>query len=187
MSNVYHISDLHLGHKNILNFAKEFRGFATTVEEHDEVLTDIIASTCNKRDTLYVHGDVAMVPEKLFLLNKCKATKIMIRGNHDYYPLGLYLKVFNDVHGFMKHKKSWLSHAPIHPQELRNKINLHGHVHNQSVLTDLLQLDERYVNVCVENCGGVPINYQDIISGKFRNEQQKIFYENSTYVHEVVR
>lgn len=183
MSNVYHISDLHLGHKKILEFAKEFRGFATTVEEHDEILTDMIASRCNKRDILYVHGDVCMQLEKLSLLNKCKSDKILIRGNHDKFPLEEYLKVFDNVEGFARRKAAWLSHAPIHPQELRNKINIHGHVHQQSILTGLLKLDQRYVNVCVENCRGVPVNYQDIISGKFQDYMQKIQYTDYKYTY----
>lgn len=186
MSNIYHISDLHLGHKNILKFAKEFRGFATTVEEHDEILTDRIASKCNKRDRLFIHGDVAMDLNKLNLLNKCKAAKIMIRGNHDNFPLEEYLKVFDNVEGFARRKQAWLSHAPIHPQELRNKINIHGHVHQQSILTGLLKLDQRYVNVCVENCGGVPVNYQDIVSGKFTDSMRRIDYKGYKYTYRVI-
>lgn len=40
------------------------------------------------------------------------------------------------------YKNTWISHCPIHPQELRNRDgNIHGHLHN-SIVPDL-----RYFNV----------------------------------------
>ena len=168
MSQVYFISDLHLGHKNILNFAGSLRGFASSPEEHDEVLVDRIASSVNKRDMLFILGDVAMSLEGLSLLDRIKAKqKILVRGNHDIFSEEDYRKYFDNILGLAKYKGMWLSHAPIHTQELRGKLNLHGHVHGNSITDMFGGYDKRYINCCVENCNGYPISLQSIKDGSF--------------------
>jgi len=118
-------SDLHLGHA----LAAGKRGFAT-VEEHDQAVIETLANQCTKRSVLWILGDVAMRPESLALLAKVPGRKRLVRGNHDRYAISEYLKYFEDVHGFLKYKQMWLSHCPIHPQEMhRVKLNVHGHIH----------------------------------------------------------
>lgn len=121
-------SDLHLGHiKASIN-----RGYAS-VEEHDRAVIDKLKSQCNKRTLLWVLGDVAMRPQSLQLLAEVPGQKRLVRGNHDQYDLAEYLKYFSDVHGILKYKNMWLSHCPIHPQEMyRCKLNVHGHIHKNS-------------------------------------------------------
>lgn len=70
---------------------------------------------------------------------------------------------FNKVCGFEKYKKSWLSHAPIHPAELRGKINIHGHVHDATITDENGLPDLRYFNVSLENTGGRPIAHNVIM------------------------
>lgn len=152
---VYFISDLHLGHSNLLNWTIGRQG--ASMDEHDEWITDVIAETVTKRDKLYILGDVAFDIDKLPLLKKIKADMVLVRGNHDEYDLDVYLEYFSDVKGFMQYKEFWLSHAPIHPEELRGHANIHGHVHHNTIQ------DERYVNVCVENLPlGKPISLDKI-------------------------
>lgn len=98
-----------------------------------------------KKDHVYVLGDVAMNRESLQLLSRWPGIKTLILGNHDEFKISEYMCVFAKVHGFMRYKEFWLSHPPIHANELRGKRNIHGHVHYASVD------DTRYVNVCVEN------------------------------------
>ena len=57
---------------------------------------------------------------------------------------------------FVKYKEFWLSHAPIHPEELRDRINIHGHVHYKNID------DARYFNVSCENIGFKPISLENI-------------------------
>ena len=64
--------------------------------------------------------------------------------------------MFDDVQGFVKYKDYWLSHCPIHPNELRGKYNLHGHVHNKTVE------DVRYFNCSLENIDYTPISLDQI-------------------------
>jgi len=167
MSRTYVISDLHLGHKNILKFAGKYRDWATSVDEHDYVLIERIRSVCrSKRDLLYILGDVAMDVNKLELLKDIPARKILVRGNHDTFQDGVYRKYFDSIQGIVQKRYNskgyWFSHAPVHPQELRGRRNVHGHVHANSILENRLVPDSNYINVCVENCGGYPVNTADL-------------------------
>lgn len=71
----------------------------------------------------------------------------------------------NDIQALGKQtgggKKFWLSHCPLHPEELRGRLNIHGHVHTNSVR------DQRYINVSFE-MSKTPIPLEDIVSGKFQ-------------------
>lgn len=161
MSKVYFISDLHFGHKRIVEFSGTARGNVTSIEEHDTWIINQWNSVVTKNDLVYVLGDVCFDKTKLPLLKKLKGTKHLILGNHDEFSLTEYSKYFNKVHGFMKYRgKAWLSHSPIHPNELRGKINIHGHVHHKTIP------DKNYVNVSVEVLNGIPISWEDIICRK---------------------
>lgn len=162
MSKKWFISDLHLGHKNILKFSGALRGGATT-EEHDQWLISSINSVVKKGDLLYILGDVAMDKESLPLINKIKGMKILVRGNHDIYDTQDYLKYFQQVHGLISFKGTfWMSHAPIHPNELRGRYNIHGHVHQYSILDANGEPDPRYINACVETSYGVPQSLDEL-------------------------
>jgi len=97
-----------------------------------------------------VLGDAAFSEEAIDWVGSLKGTKYLIRGNHDDMPTTSYLRVFKEVYGLFKYKGLWLSHAPIHPDELRGKPNCHGHVHYKSIQLDGAD-DGRYLNCCVEN------------------------------------
>lgn len=141
MSQIWFCSDLHLGHKNIQKYRKEVE---STEDNSRKIYTDLIR-TVNKRDTLYVLGDSCFDAACLPLIRNVTAEKkILVMGNHDMLPLSDYLSVFDEVHGLMKRYGMWLSHAPVHPAELRGKMNIHGHVHYASLD------DPRYINVCPE-------------------------------------
>jgi calcineurin-like phosphoesterase family protein len=168
MSVVYLISDTHFGHKNIPKYRPEF----SNVQEHDEFIFNSIMNTVTKRDTLWILGDIAFsmvafnkyivpIAEKVSVIRGCL-------GNHDNERLEApsvrnYLDVGFDLYGLTKYKHAWISHAPIHPEELRGKINIHGHVHSHTIS------DDRYVNVSCEAINYKPISYQEIIKRSFTN------------------
>lgn len=170
MSRVLFISDLHIGHKNILNFSGGLRQ-GTTIEEHDKWLLNSISSAVTKRDILYILGDLTWTEEEgLERIGQLPGRKFLVRGNHDErFNAADLLSVFDDVFGLVKYKGAWLSHAPIHPDELRGKINIHGHVHNNSIRNGDSGVDHRYVNVCVEALDGTPISYQHIVDGTYQS------------------
>jgi calcineurin-like phosphoesterase family protein len=60
------------------------------------------------------------------------------------------------VAGIIKYKGFWLSHAPIHPEELRGKPNIHGHVHTNTLN------DSRYFNASLENIGYKPVSIEEV-------------------------
>lgn len=134
MSNVLFCSDLHLGH----GLAAEKRGFKWQVAEHDYYIIETLREQCTKRSLLWILGDVAMRLESLALLDAVPGEKRLIFGNHDQFQLGVYLKYFKQVHGFLRYKEMWLSHCPIHPQEIyRCKLNVHGHIHKGAATPEL--------------------------------------------------
>jgi calcineurin-like phosphoesterase family protein len=110
----------------------------------------------NDRCVVYLLGDVAFSYETLDLLKDLKGRKILVKGNHDdYVTTKAQAEIFEDIHGIIKYKKMWLSHAPIHPAEMRGRIgNVHGHVHNATIMRRNLfgytVPDPQYFNACVD-------------------------------------
>lgn len=138
---IFITSDLHLGHA----LAAEKRGF-NSVQDHDDLIITVLKKQCwNKRFILWILGDVAMTAEGLERLSEIPCRKRLVRGNHDRCKEALYRKHFEKIHGFMRYKQMWLSHCPVHPQELyRLKGNVHGHIHKN---TDSALLPFPYYNV----------------------------------------
>lgn len=175
MSKAWISSDWHIGHKNIhkfrckgLGFFRDFRDEA----EHREWLFDWYNDNIKKRDVIYLLGDICFYEESLEALGKLPGRKVLVKGNHDVIKSPLYPKVFDHVHGLMRHKHCWLSHAPIHPEELRDKPNIHGHTHYHVID------DNRYQNVCVENnmklFGSPIVGWEDMI------EYRRLNYGDNT-------
>lgn len=146
MAQVWFCSDLHFGHENI----QKFRLHVSSEKDNRQRILDDWNHLVGKRDIVYVLGDAAFTMETLEDFRTLPGTKYLIRGNHDTLNTAAYLKVFKEVYGLWKYKKFWLSHAPIHPDELRGRVNLHGHVHYQSIRQENGSYDQRYFNCCVE-------------------------------------
>lgn len=145
MSNVWFGSDFHFGHKRIAEFRKDIPWFDNE-ESHREWLIEECNKVLTKRDVLYLLGDIVFHPEYLTSVSRLECDKkILIKGNHDIANSNELLEVFDEVHGLIKYKHFWLSHPPIHPMELRGKVNLHGHTHNVNMEGN------QYLNCCVEN------------------------------------
>ena len=145
---VFFISDLHLGHRTILEHCREvgsFRG-GTTTDEHDEwVIAQMLSVKSNKRTLWYILGDVAMEETKLEMLTRVPGRKILLPGNHDLFKTAVYLPHFEAIMGSFKKYDFWISHIPVHPAELRGHPNVHGHCHNHT-----LKDDPRYLNCALE-------------------------------------
>lgn len=146
MSNIYVSSDWHIGHKNIHRFRDPKHGFPIQFEnelEHRRWIMDFAKDLLRKRDTLILLGDICMSEEAFDEVDSLPCKKILVKGNHDIPKSDRY-SIFDEIHGMIKYKGTWLTHSPIHPNELWGKVNLHGHVHSNTVD------DDRYVNCCVE-------------------------------------
>ena len=155
MNNIFFISDLHFGHKNLIHW--RMPGVFKDIEEHDEWLIEQINSVVTQRDVLWILGDIAWNSQALKKVSKLQGSKHLILGNHDTLAITRYLEVCNAIRpGLFRYKNFWLSHAPVHPEELRGIKNIHGHVHSNSIKNDM------YINVCVEALNGTPLALEDI-------------------------
>lgn len=147
---IYVISDLHLSHKGMA----ELRGFSS-IEEHDNHIIESWNSVVNKKDTVYVLGDITM--EKVapyHLLDNLKGIKKVVGGNHDKpQHTKEMLKYVDGYCGMLQYKGIVFTHCPIHPSELHDRysVNVHGHVHSKTLD------DPRYINVCAEVLNYVPV------------------------------
>ncbi len=150
MSKVYLISDPHLGHDRILQFSKDTRVFGS-IEEHDNYICDEWCSKVTKRDLVIVGGDLGIGQYAIDRIAELPGTKKLIRGNHDQMHISRYLEVFSDIQSMWKYRGYWITHCPMHPDELWGKRNIHGHVHSNTVTLADGSVDARYVNLCMEN------------------------------------
>lgn len=142
MARTFMISDLHIGHKNILNWGRQ--EFLSIEDMHEEMIKQW-NSVVTKRDLTYVLGDVCFDKQYLPLLTKMNGNKKLILGNHDRTGDGEMLKYFQSVHGAYPYKGCVLTHIPIHPSEFcRWRYNIHGHLHDKRIQ------DVRYINVNVD-------------------------------------
>lgn len=155
MANVWFISDIHAGHLNVTKWRTQF----ATESDHFEAVKENYHKVVTKRDHVYFLGDIAFNPSRLKDIAGWRAErKILIVGNHDTERMMMreLVGAFQEVHSLLKYKEFWLSHAPIHPDELRGKLNLHGHCHSH--LID----DKRYMNVCLEHTNYAPISLAEV-------------------------
>lgn len=155
-------SDLHLDHENILKFRTCAQGLVKTVDEYNSLILDNIRYSVNKRDTLMVLGDVAFTVEALMKLNQIKCNnKILYLGNHDIQgaiKMEHLMQVFDKIYSLKSYKNIWMSHAPVHPDEIRKKRGcVHGHTHEHVIQ------DYRYINVCLDRTNLKPVPTQDVI------------------------
>lgn len=170
MSRVWVTSDLHLGHNNICKYRTDF----SSPEDHHETMVTNTLDILSKRDVLWLLGDICFSRDWMWFYDEViKKAQIvnLVLGNHDTdnqerrdivkYAASIGVKIFS----LTKYKDSWLSHAPIHPCELRGKFCVHGHMHREVVD------DSRYFNACVEHTGWKPVSYQDIVEQIRKNTE----------------
>ena len=86
MNQIYFTADLHFGHANILKHSPN-RPYSETVDiaAHDEWLLDLWRRTVDRRDTIYILGDLTFLKseEARHLLEKLPGQKFLVEGNHD--------------------------------------------------------------------------------------------------------
>ena len=160
---VYFVSDFHLGHRSIIEHGNKSgalpRGATRTPDEHDEwVIEQLLSVKPTKRTVWWILGDVAMDITKLPLLDRIPGNKRLILGNHDLFQIGVYAKYFDAIYGGFKKYNMWITHMPMHPTELWDKPNIHGHTHYNTVASDL-----RYLNASIEWLPDqMPIELQEV-------------------------
>jgi len=181
MSKVYYCSDLHIGHNNI----SKYRHWVESCEHNTEVILEEWSKVVTKQDKVILLGDIIFDSKFNEAFSKLKGRKELILGNHCYQhskDLHKAWEVFDEVHGFKKRGKSWLSHCPIHPKEMRNRSNIHGHIHT---FEDIIQ-DPRYFNVNVDIIypitGSIFIE-EKVVKDMIHREESLIEYEDLSLYH----
>ena len=149
------ISDPHYGHKNMAIK----RGFPDSYC-HDENFITQWNSVVKKKDTTWILGDITMHKNNYDWLDRLIGYKRIILGNHDEGKQGhikSLLEHVNSIHAIYhlrdkEYGAIWLSHVPVHPQELEYRVgmNIHGHVHENTLK------DKRYINVSAEVVDYIP-------------------------------
>jgi calcineurin-like phosphoesterase family protein len=145
---VYLISDTHFFDED-----REYMGY----DIPESVQIERIASVCHKNDTLIHLGDVGSVE----WMNKIKAYKVLIMGNHDQ-SIEKMSKYFDEVYSgpLWISQKLVLSHEPIVVEDENGvpiAINIHGHDHSGEVW------DYYHVNIVQNKYGYSPLNLKNFI------------------------
>ena len=170
----YYLSDLYLGHGNVIDYCK--RPFSS-VEEMNEALVSRWNSRVKDNDTVYFLGDLAFGAECENLISRLKGKKILIVGNHDtfinkldcekYFEKVSYMEQFSE-NGF----RFTLCHYPLlewngSRREEGDKYYgymLHGHIHN-NVKEEYRFLYEKpnTLNVGADVNGFTPVTFDELL------------------------
>ena len=97
MSKNYYISDLHLGHGNVIRF--DGRPFGDAAEMEQALIANW-NSRVERDDTVYILGDFiwGKEPEWRRLVPLFTGNKVLIRGNHDLKSMSRDVRnLFQDV------------------------------------------------------------------------------------------
>ena len=135
MTNFY-ISDLHIGHENILRF--ENRPFADINEMNNKIIENWNSRVCNG-DTVYILGDFIWAKETEWpaIVGSFAGNKVLIRGNHDPKQFSAATKrMFQEITDLKEIKDSGkrvvMCHYPIpffRADSAPTAFMLYGHVH----------------------------------------------------------
>ena len=157
---VWVLSDLHLGHDNIISYRnRPFRD----VSQMNNALFDRWAGTVDWEapDTMLVCvGDVAMkrgMTEANFArIAAMPGRKILVPGNHDFGETGeLRVEGFDEVCALLFAEgdpKLFFTHVPIRADAIPpGWVNVHGHTHNDP------PTESAHINVSVEQLDYRPV------------------------------
>lgn len=161
MSNIFITSDTHFGHAGVCHFLRadgtKLRPW-NNAEEMDEAMVALWNDTVRPNDKVYHLGDVVMNRKALRILNRLNGEKVLIKGNHDIFPLKDYTPYFKDIRGYHILYNKLMSHIPVHPDSKgRYGANIHGHTHANVID------DPWYYCACVEQTGYKPIAFETIL------------------------
>lgn len=155
-------ADFHLSDPRIIKYREQF----PTLGYHDEYFMDVVLAKLRPVDLLTMVGDCVINEKSLALIKKLPCRKILLMGNHD-----LERRInFSDLVGVVDEvKSSWkwrkrfnVIHIPPHPDHLRGKHIVHGHLHE-----DIIP-DPRYISVSMEATDYRLIQAEEILDGSYR-------------------
>lgn len=161
-------SDPHFMHQGICKFTN-YDGTKVRPWDDAREMTEEMIEWYNElvddRDRVYILGDVAFTPGAMReVVSRLKGRKCLVPGNHEPPKMRKYFNLFDDVRGYVVKKGFIMSHIPIHPGSLnRWELNIHGHLHNNQVMTLDQVPDPRYYCACVERTNFRPKLLDEIL------------------------
>ena len=182
MTRTFVFGDPHFGQESLYIFKEKYGNILRPEFGCAEECDNQIIENCNKiipeyNSQLYILGDLARNTTSLekYIPQLNGQNKYLIMGNHDCkYPTYKLQNLFDKILGvtyFQKGNKKYIfTHVPIHIAELRNCINVHGHVHRNTLQQNIEDYsgvllakfnDDRYVNACLEPNNYFPIEIKD--------------------------
>lgn len=171
-----YISDIHFGHKNVIDFDK--RPFQD-VNEMDAQLIVNWNQKVNKEDHIYIIGDFAFRNEKLeeWYLSQLNGHKHLVIGNHDgkllqnSVAMEYFETVDKMVHVADGGRHICLCHFPICEWNGYHKGHWHiyGHIHGRREDTyQIMKTREKALNAgCVIN-EYVPVSFEELMENNRR-------------------
>lgn len=169
MSKTWVYSDPHFYHANIVKFLN-FDGSKVRPWDDAEQMTEDLIKMYNEvvddADRVYILGDVAFTARHMRnSVSRLKGRKVLVKGNHDPDKhREMYNELFDDVRSYVVKKGFIMSHIPIHTQSLaRWELNIHGHLHNNTIKDDTGADDKRYFNASVERINWRPKLLDEIL------------------------
>lgn len=175
-------SDLHLGHRNVIQYCPESRGHFNSVDEMNETIVTNINSMVSDNDTLYILGDIAfMAPGKACdYLKRINGEKVVVWGNHDRKlrassefasQKGLmgvkfdadYVSRHFEVDGYKSGVV--MMHFPIYSFEgqLNGGAHVHGHCHSVRARRNTFGDKRRVQDIGMDTNFMMPYNLEDVI------------------------
>jgi len=158
---IFLISDLHLGHANIIRYCS--RPFLVSdVAEMDRVLIDNWNHAVSPESRVFFLGDLrygghARTTKEY--IKKLNGKKTFIRGNHDDDELGAVLSSTLDYKKF----RFLLVHDPADIPADFDGWTIHGHHHNNDLRHfPFINFVDRRINVSAEVIGYVPVGLYEI-------------------------
>ena len=173
-------SDLHFGHKNIVDLCK--RPFVD-VDAMDAVLIDNWNRKVKKNDIVYLTGDVVWDKKKVaYYMEQLSGKKILVAGNHDstwikreecqkyFEEIVPYLEVHLNGHPIT------MCHYPMlewrsSREESKRKLGylIHGHIHNR-IADEYRQLFLQFnaLNAGVDVNDFAPVTFDELVENNFQ-------------------
>lgn len=178
----YITSDLHFGHRNVMQYCPESRGHFSDVEHMNETIINNINSVVTDNDTLYILGDIAfMSPGKACsYLKQINGEKVIVWGNHDrklrnsteFASQKGLMGIVSHQDYISKHFEHEgakygvvMMHFPIYRWEgIRfGAIHLHGHCHSIPSKRNTFGDSVRAMDIGMDGHNLMPYNIDDII------------------------
>ena len=155
------ISDLHLGHANVIIYCN--RPF-TNVGHMNAMLVRKWNKTVSDTDTVYFLGDLAMGnPYKW--LKELNGNIVLIRGNHDKKLQEAKDSKIITYDG----EELYLIHNPDNRDKDWDGWTIHGHIHNNDLVEyPLFNPDKKMFNVSCELLNYRPVEIRKLL--KYRDE-----------------